>query len=238
MTELSDQTGQIEKYSLYGFEPLELENFSEVEEILLKLASRLRKSGACYDISWRGAKTPFRLRSETPVSENTTEISRVTSRGGRITLRISGISETVKKALVQELELLFHLPAGPFQERQEKDLNLLFPGAFEAEVKIEFSRWHEYELPFWLLRLELSEQLQWRRVTKTLKHASSLRDKICKVTDQLLLILFRARSYEERLDTELNTRLNRQHSAQKFKLLSLHVPESCEDWNEIKNFMR
>ncbi len=238
MTELSERNRQIEEFSFFGWDTLELENFEEIEEILLKLASRLRQNGASYDIRWSGRQTPFRLRSENPVDESTPEISIAVPQGGKVGLKINGISKSVRKALVQELEMLLYLTDRTVQGRQEKDLNLLFPSSFETEVKTEFSRWQQQGLPFWLLRLELSEKLPWRRVTRTLKHATGLGDKICKVSEQLLLVLFIARSYDAKMDSELSSRLNRQHSSAIFKLHSLHVPGSCQQWSEIKNFMK
>lgn len=235
MSELETLFSRIDEFSLVDFSPPEELATQDFQDILLEVASSFRSREITYVIEFKSPPdAPYRLRSEQkpPQTANNYTVNIVANKQLKITA--GDLEETNFKGVVEELKLIGRLIfASEETKHRTTELNIFKKQAFEAELNAEYHRWDRYESAFWIVKLDFDGEVNWREVTRELKHLSKLRDKIGLIDRQSLAAFLPSRSREDETIGRLKNRIGNRFPEEKFNLQAKHVPTDIENWKQI-----
>ncbi|MFP4687935.1 MAG: hypothetical protein ACLFN5_07515 [bacterium] len=238
MEKLVDINGNIREYSLIKSLPEKLEDATNFNDILLRLASILRAKKLGYEIKYSSPDgLDFKLRSDKKLkSEEQSREFTLACSAEKVFLRVEKIDPAILDGLQEELKILadyFHKKSGNIW--LEPELNILRGEAFEAELKKEFQHWLRYEEPFALVILQIPENIAWQPVGKELKHYAKTGDIVGFINENKLAAFFPESGGKLSTLNKLVERLNEKYGDTKLEVKVYRIPEDFNNWEEIEN---
>lgn len=241
-TEVKDLAEQIDEFSLIDNQVEGAFGDGRIPEdfqdVLLSLASILRKKDLAYTIEYRRPDQPvFRLRSDRDFGEDPREFHLDFSEPGRrLELKTDNPGEAVFRGLQQELRILSDLGTKDEDEAvREPALNLLVSRTFQAELYSEYQRWKRYESPFLVALAYLKQdQSDWEPVGRAFKHVAQSRDIIGYLGEGRVAAFFPSLYDRESRTRKLSEQLSGRYDPEELDLSFFTVPDDFDDWNSLK----
>ncbi len=211
----------------------------EFQDVLLSMASILRRKELCYRIEYRRPDQPvFRLRSDQePRGDNVREVTLNFAEPGRqLELQIDDPGEQIVNGLQQELLILSETGTDEREESvRESTLNLLVTRTFQVELYAEYQRWKRYESPFLVALAYLKQnQENWEPVGRAFKHVSQTRDMIGYLGEGRVAAFFPSLYDSESTKRKLSEQLSSRHEPDELDLSFFEVPNDFDNWNSLK----
>jgi len=211
----------------------------EFQDVLLSLASILRRKERSYRIEYRRPDQPvFRLRSDQePTKDEVREIIlNFSEPGRRFELQMDDPGKQIVKGLRQELLILAEIGSDEREESvRESSLNLLVTRTFQAELYSEYQRWKRYDSPFLVALAYLKQdQEDWEPVGRAFKHVSQTRDMIGYLGEGRVAAFFPSLYDPEPIRRKLSEQLSSRHKPDELDLSFFEVPDDFNDWNSLK----
>ncbi len=210
----------------------------DFHDVLLALASRLRRRDRAYHIEYQRPDQPvFRLRSDrTPAGESAVEKRFNYREPGRwLLMRVEPPGEDVIEGLSHELKILGELDRDEEGMTRESRLNLLVSRTFHAELYAEYQRWKRYDSPLLVVVLVLQDDAPWEPGARALKHVSGTRDMVGRLRVDRLAAFFPAVEDPSTIEQDLRGRMTGAYPDGEARLAFHHLPGEIQDWNTLKN---
>jgi hypothetical protein len=210
----------------------------EFQEVLLSLASILRRKELAYRVEYRRPDQPvFRLRSDQDFGEDVRDLTlNFVEPGRRLELRMDNPGEKVVEGLYQELRILADTGSDNQEEAvREPNLNLLVTRTFQAELYAEYQRWKRYDSPFLVALAYLKQdQDDWEPVGRAFKHVSQSRDMIGYLEEGRVAAFFPTLYDAKPVKDKLSEQLSSRYEPEELDLSFFEVPDDYDDWNSLK----
>lgn len=210
----------------------------EFQEVLLSLASILRRKELAYRVEYRRPDQPvFRLRSDQDFGEDVRDLTLdFVEPGRRLELRMDNPGEKVVEGLYQELRILADTGSDNQEEAvREPNLNLLVTRTFQAELYAEYQRWKRYDSPFLVALAYLKQdQDDWEPVGRAFKHVSQSRDMIGYLEEGRVAAFFPTLYDAKPVKDKLSEQLSSRYEPEELDLSFFEVPDDYDDWNSLK----
>lgn len=209
----------------------------DFHDVLLSLASRLRKRDLTYHIEYARPDHPvFRLRSDRDPPASAAEKRFNYREPGRwLMLRLEPPGEDVIDGLSAELKIIGELDQHEEGMTRESRLNLLVSRTFHAELYAEYQRWKRYESPLLVVVVVLSEGTAWEPAARALKHVSRTRDMVGRLRIDRLAAFFPAVEDPSAVEQDLRGRITGTYPEGGARISFYSLPGDIQDWNTLKN---
>jgi len=240
--ELSAIASQIEEFSLIkdvlrGADRAPDPTSFDFQDVLLSLASRLRKRELAYHIEYSRPDQPvFRLRSDRPPPDSAVEKRfRYREPGRGLMFRLESPGEEIVEGLSDELKILGELDQDEEGMTRESRLNLLVSRTFHAELYAEYQRWKRYDSPLLVVVLVLEEGQDWEPAARALKHVCRTRDMVGRLRVDRLAAFFPSAEEPSAIEEDIRGRILGGYPEGNVRISFYQLPGEVRDWNSLKN---
>ncbi len=225
---------------MLGWEASRLDRLTEVEEVLIRFASRLRAQSISYSIKYgTGSGSPFKLRYR--VGELNRQLFRRINLIGDLSfveVTVGDMDQTTFAGAVKELELICRAVMNKDRSGQiDVVLNVLKAAPFKREVEAEYLRVVEYDLKFVLVRLDIVPKMDWRVVVKDVKHTTRMLDKIGLLRTDRIAVIYPVKSFQTDHGTKVQQRLKKRFSPETVSFDSLNVSKAIKTVEKLNDFL-